>query len=52
MTLDNINTIAQILLVVHTLVLYPIFKFVYLMEKRVTKLEISKELKCDVKCAK
>lgn len=52
MNMDNINTIAQIVLVVHTLILYPIFKFVYLMEKRVSKLEISKELQCDVKCAR
>ncbi len=52
MELENINTIAQIIFVVHTLLLYPLFKFAYLMEKRVTKLEISKELKCDVKCSK
>ncbi len=52
MNLENINTIAQILLVAHTLVLYPIFKFAYLMEKRLTKLEVSNEIKCDVKCAK
>ena len=52
MNLENINTIAQIILVVHTLILYPIAKFLFHIDKRITKLEINKEIKCDVKCSK
>ena len=48
----NLDIVVQLLLAVHTLVLYPIFRFAYLMEKRLTKLEVTNEIKCDVKCAK
>ena len=52
MELENINSIAQIVLVAHTLILYPIAKFLLAIDKRITKLEINKELKCDLKCTK
>lgn len=39
MTIETINSISQILLVVHTVILYPILKYAFLIEKRFTKIE-------------
>ena len=39
LNVNLINELSNILLVVHTLVLYPIFKFAFAIEKRLTILE-------------
>ena len=52
MNIDDINTVAQIVLVAHTIIFYPIAKFLIQIDKRITKLEFNKEMKCDVKCSK
>ncbi len=35
----SISDLVNVVLVIHTLLLYPIFKFVFLVEKRITILE-------------
>lgn len=37
--INLINEFSNILLVVHTVILYPIFKFAFALEKRLTILE-------------
>lgn len=49
MNLETINTISQIILVVHTVLLYPIFKFAYSIEKRLTILEVTEDTKAKLK---
>lgn len=45
MNLEILNTLSQILLVVHTVILYPILKYAFLIEKRFTKIETTLDLK-------
>ncbi|WP_258237465.1 hypothetical protein [Aliarcobacter faecis] len=39
MNLEIINNISQFLILLNTLVLYPVFKFAFAIEKRLTILE-------------
>ena len=39
MDLENVNTLTQIFLVVHTVLFYPLLKYAFLIEKRLTKIE-------------
>lgn len=39
MSMQIISDLSNILLVTHTLILYPIFKFAFALEKRLTILE-------------
>lgn len=45
MALETINSISQIILVVHTVLLYPIFKFAYSIDRRITIIEVREETK-------
>lgn len=49
MTLDNINTVSQIILAVHTLLFYPVLRYAFIIEKRLTTLEAKFEIKCNLK---
>lgn len=39
MSLDNINTVTQIVLAFHTILFYPVLKYAFILEKRLVKIE-------------
>lgn len=51
MSLDNVNTITQIFLVIHTVLFYPILKYAFILEKRLTAIETILDLKEKFKCS-
>jgi hypothetical protein len=54
MNFENINTLTQIVLAVHTVLFYPVLRFAFILERRLTKIETRLDIgiKCDLAAIK